>query len=152
MVSRYFRFSRPRTFLGSISGAMGYAVPAAVGAKLARPDGHAVAMVGDGGMLMTGAEVETAVREDAPVTVLVFDNRRCGTIRMHQERRYSDRPVVTGLGPVDFAAFGRSLGARGVVATPASFEDAVAEALASGETTVVHVPVDPQEVSVHDDD
>ena len=61
--ARGLRFTRPGTFLGPTSGAMGYSVPAALAARLARPDQPVVSLVGDGGFLMTGTEVETAVRE-----------------------------------------------------------------------------------------
>src|SRR5207247_3661606 len=61
--ARFLRWQRPGTFLGPTSGAMGYSVPAAIAARLARPGRPVVALVGDGGFLMTGTEVETAVRE-----------------------------------------------------------------------------------------
>src|SRR5262249_11250766 len=79
--ARFLRWRQPGTFLGPSSGAMGYSVPAAVAARLARPDRPVVSLVGDGGFLMTGTEVETAVRERAPIVVLVYDNAQYGTIR-----------------------------------------------------------------------
>ena len=81
---RGFRFRKPGTFLGPTSGAMGYGVPAAIAASLVHRDRPVVALVGDGGMAMTMAELETAVREGARIIVLVFDNERFGTIRMWQ--------------------------------------------------------------------
>ena len=84
---RGFRFRRPGTFLGPTSGAMGYGLPAAIAAALVHRDRPVVALVGDGGLAMTMAELETAVREHARVIVLVFDNERYGTIRMWQDRR-----------------------------------------------------------------
>ena len=88
---RGFRFRRPGTFLGPTSGAMGYGLPAAIAAALVHRDRPVVALVGDGGLAMTMAELETAVRENARVIVLVFDNERYGTIRMWQERRGTRR-------------------------------------------------------------
>ena len=79
---RGFRFRRPGTFLGPTSGAMGYGLPAAIAAALVHRDRPVVALVGDGGLAMTMAELETAVREGARVVVVVFDNERYGTIRM----------------------------------------------------------------------
>ena len=87
--ARGFRFRRPGTFLGPTSGAMGYALPAALAAALVHRERRVVALVGDGGMGMTMAEVETAVREGAHVVAIVFDNERYGMIRDHQERQGS---------------------------------------------------------------
>ncbi len=85
-VARGYRFTRPGTFLGTSSGAMGYGFPAAIAGALLRPDRPSVAVCGDGGFAMTMAELETAVRERARVIALVFDNGGYGTIRMHQAR------------------------------------------------------------------
>src|SRR6188472_4615070 len=94
---RGFRFRRPGTFLGPTSGAMGYGVPAAIAAALVHRDRPVVALVGDGGMAMTMAELETATREGAKIIVLVFDNERYGTIRMWQDRRGTGEGVATEL-------------------------------------------------------
>lgn len=150
--ARYLRWRQAGTFLGPTSGAMGYAVPAAVAARLARPDQPAVALVGDGGFLMTGNEIETAVRERAPVVALVYDNREYGTIRMHQEREYPGRPVATALGSVDFAAIGRALGANGIsVRDEQEFGPALETALREEKPSVLHLRVDPQQISVASD-
>src|SRR5215208_863558 len=81
---RYWRYNRARTQLAPANGAMGYGVPAAVAAKLAAPERRVVALAGDGGFLMSGQEIETAVRYGAPITVVVFRNGMHGTIAMHQ--------------------------------------------------------------------
>ncbi len=83
-IHRYWRYNHPGTQLASTNGAMGYGVPAAVAAKLAAPERTVVACCGDGGFLMTGQEIETAVRYGAAITVVVFRNRLHGTIAMHQ--------------------------------------------------------------------
>lgn len=122
---RYWRFSAPHTQLGPISGAMGYAVPAAIGAQLAAPGRRVLALVGDGGFLMTGVELETAVRLGAPVTVVVFQNNLYGTIAMHQARA-SGRPAGVDIGPVDIVAMARSLGAHAVgVEHPEDLDEAL---------------------------
>ena len=110
-VARGFRFRRPGTFLGPTSGAMGYGLPAAITAALIHRDRPVVALVGDGGLAMTMAELETAVREHARVIVVVLDNERYGTIRMWQDQRGTGQGVATELGPVDFAAIARACGA-----------------------------------------
>ncbi|HEX7124472.1 MAG TPA: thiamine pyrophosphate-dependent enzyme, partial [Thermodesulfobacteriota bacterium] len=148
-LSRYYRFRRPRTFVGPTSGAMGYGLPAAIGAKLARPDVPVVAWAGDGGFLMTMTELETAVRTGANVVAIVFDNARYGTIRMHQERAYPGRVVATDLTTPDLAKAAEAFGAAGFrVSGDAEVEDALAAALAAGRPAVIHVPVDPEWLSV----
>ena len=147
--ARGFRFRRPGTFLGSTSGAMGYGLPAAISAALVHRDRHVVALVGDGGLGMTLAELETAVRVGARVVVLCFDNERYGTIRMWQERRKTGVGVATELGPVDFAAIARACGARGVrVEHDADFEAALRTALVADRATVIQLTLDRAWLSV----
>ncbi|MQA04202.1 MAG: thiamine pyrophosphate-binding protein [Streptosporangiales bacterium] len=110
-VQRHWLFTEPHTQLGPVNGAMGYAVPAAVAAKLADPQRTVLAAVGDGGFLMTGAELETAVRLGLSFTVVVFRNGLYGTIAMHQAQTYG-RLAGVDIGPVDVATVARGLGAR----------------------------------------
>jgi acetolactate synthase-1/2/3 large subunit len=143
-IARHFRFLRPGTFLGPTSGAMGYALPAAIAASLVHRDRVVVAFAGDGGFAMTMAELETAVREGSKVIVVVFDNERYGTIRMHQDRRDGGSgAIATDLGPIDFAAIARACGGRGIrVETDAAFEQAVRQALANDRPTVIQAALD----------
>jgi acetolactate synthase-1/2/3 large subunit len=146
--ARGYRFTRPGTFVGPTSGAMGYGLPAAIAASLLRPDRPAVALSGDGGFAMTMNELETAVREHARPIAIVFDNRQYGTIHMHQER---DGHTVAGtdLGAIDFAAVARAFGATGyTVETDAEFEPALVAALSARTPAVIHLRVDPRWVSV----
>ncbi len=147
--ARGFRFRRPGTFLGPTSGAMGYAFPAALAASLVHRERRVVALVGDGGMGMTMAEVETAVREGAHVVAIVFDNERYGMIRGYQDRQGSLTAPATDLGPVDFAAAARACGARGVrVDGDAAFEPALRTALAASGPTVIQLVMDRRWASV----
>ncbi len=147
-LARHFRFRRPGTFLGPTSGAMGYALPAAIAAALVHRDRAVVAVAGDGGFAMTMAELETAVREKARVVAIVFDNERYGTIRMHQERRGAGAGLATDLGPIDFVAIARACGARGVkVESDAALEPALRQALAADRPTVLHLTLDRRWVS-----
>jgi len=141
--ARGFRFRRPGTFLGSTSGAMGYGLPAAIAAGLVHRDRAIVALVGDGGMGMTLAEIETAVRNDLRTIIVVFDNERYGMIRTYQDRRPGGGTAATDLGPVDFAAAARALGARGVhVADDQAFEAALRQALVADRPTLLHLALD----------
>ena len=147
-LARGFRFRRPGTFLGPTSGAMGAGLPAAIAASLVHRDRAVVALVGDGGLGMSLAELETAVRERARVIVLVFDNERYGTIRMHQDRE-GNEPIATDLGPIDFAAVARAFGARGArVEDDAGVEPALRQALVADRASLIHLVVDRAWVDV----
>jgi acetolactate synthase I/II/III large subunit len=142
-IHRYWRYDHPSTQLASTNGAMGYGVPAAVAAKLAAPERTVVACCGDGGFLMTGQEVETAVRYGAPITVVVFRNRMHGTIAMHQKRSLG-RMAGVEIGEVDLAAYARSLGAEGLTVTdPDELAPALEAAVASDTVTLLDVVTDP---------
>jgi acetolactate synthase-1/2/3 large subunit len=147
--ARGFRFRRPGTFLGPTSGAMGYGLPAAIAAALVHRDRAVVALVGDGGLAMTMAELETGVREHTRIVVICFNNERYGTIRMHQDRREDGDAIATDLGPIDFAAVGRACGARGVrVESDDAFEPALRQALAGDRPTVIDLVLDRRWISV----
>jgi acetolactate synthase-1/2/3 large subunit len=149
--ARHFRFRRPGTFIGPTSGAMGYAVPAAIAAALIHRDRPVVALAGDGGFAMTMAEIETAVRAHARPIVLVFDNQGYGTIAMHQRRRGDHDAVATDLGPVDFATVAEGLGALGLrVGSTEAFGPALETALASDRPAVIALELDRRWVGVDD--
>src|SRR5690606_22656165 len=99
---KYYSFCERHTYIGPTSGAMGYGMPAALGAKLAHPDKTVVSLSGDGGFMMTIQEIETAVRYKIPIIALVFNNQMYGTIRMHQEIHFPERVIATDLGHVSF--------------------------------------------------
>jgi acetolactate synthase-1/2/3 large subunit len=142
-VHRYWRFNCPRSQLAPTSGAMGYAVPAAVAARLADPDRDVLAFAGDGGFLMTGQEIETAVRYGLPFTTVVFRNGMHGTIAMHQARTLG-RLAGVEIGAVDVAAVARGYGAWArTVTTRDELREALADARVSGRTCVIDVLTDP---------
>ncbi|MBI3746864.1 MAG: hypothetical protein HY264_10170 [Chloroflexi bacterium] len=141
--ARGFRFRRPGTFLGPTSGAMGYGLPAAIAAGLVHRDRPVVALVGDGGLGMTVAELETAVRMGLRTIVIVFDNEQYGMIRTYQERRPEGSLAATDLGPVDWAAVARGFGARGIrVDRDTAFGPALGQALVADKPTLLHLVVD----------
>jgi acetolactate synthase-1/2/3 large subunit len=148
-VHRYHRFRLAATQAAPSSGAMGYGVPAAIGAKLARPERPVVAFVGDGGFLMTGQELVTAVQEDLPVKVVLGDNGAYGTIAMHQHKRIGpDGLFAVHLRSPDFAAVARGYGvAAFTVEQTADFAEAFAAALAHDGPALVHVRTDLRDIS-----
>lgn len=144
---QHWLFRHPNTQAAPTNGAMGYAVPGAVGAKLARPRQRVVAVVGDGGFLMTGQEIETAVRYGIPITVVMMRNGLYGTIALHQARRYG-RTAGCDIGDFDGAAYARSMGAQGIsVSQPSELGDAFAAAASSESVTVLDVSIDPDLIS-----
>ncbi|MGQ9366624.1 thiamine pyrophosphate-binding protein [Azospirillum sp. ST 5-10] len=147
-VHRFYQHRRYRTQLAPASGAMGYGVPAAVAAKLVRPQAPVVCFAGDGCFLMTGQELATAVQYDAPVVFLVVNNGMFGTIRMHQERHYPGRISGTALVNPDFAAYARSFGAYGeTVEDTGAFPAAFERALAAGVPALLELRVDPDVIT-----
>ena len=142
-VARGYRFRRPGTFLAPTSGAMGYGLPAAIAAGLVHRDRTVVAVVGDGGLGMTVAELETAVRHGLRTIVLCFDNEQYGMIRSYQDRRDDGSTAATDLGPVDWAAVARGFGAYGVrVDHDDAFLPALGQALIADRPTVLHLVMD----------
>ncbi|MDA8371495.1 MAG: thiamine pyrophosphate-binding protein [Nocardiopsaceae bacterium] len=145
---RGWPYRHPRTQLAPTSGAMGYAVPAAVAAKLVEPHRTVVAVAGDGGALMTGQELETAVRLGLPIIAVVFQNGLYGTIAMHQARELGRTAATSISGPLDLAGYARGLGARGVtVSSPEELEQALTEALSADVATLVDARTDPDIIS-----
>ena len=138
---RYYKWNQPHTFFGPTTGAMGYALPAAIAARLARPQAPAVAFVGDGGFAMTMSELETAVRlKLTGLVVLVFNNNNFGTIRRHQNREFPGRDVGTRLGKIDFSAVAKAMGADGFrVSKNEGFAKNFKAALNSERPTVIEI-------------
>ncbi len=143
VANSYLRFERPHSFLAAMSfGNCGYAFPTAMGAKVAAPDRPAVAYVGDGAWGMSLAEVMTCVRENIPVTAVVFNNRQWGAEKRNQIDFYASRFVGTELENPSFAAIAQAMGGRGAsVDQPDQVGDALREAIASGRPGVLEIRV-----------
>jgi acetolactate synthase-1/2/3 large subunit len=145
---RFWRWHDYPTQLAPTSGAMGYGLPAAVAAKLVRPERTVICFAGDGDFLMCGQELATAMQYDLPMVILVVNNGMYGTIRMHQERHYPGRVVGTELSNPDFAAYARAFGAHGETVTEtAQFPDALERALAAGKPALLELQIDPEAIN-----
>ncbi len=145
---RYFCFKGFRTQIAPTSGSMGYGFPAAISAAIAYPDRCVVCLAGDGCFQMTLNEMSTAVQHGAAPIVIVVNNGRYGTIRMHQEKTYPGRVSGTALTNPDFAALARAYGGHGEVVTRThDFPDAFARARAAGCVSVIEVQVDAEALS-----
>lgn len=144
----YFDTYEPRTFLTSGGlGTMGWGFPAAIGAKAARPDVPVVDIAGDGSFGMTENSLATSVEEGLPVIVLILNNRMLGMVAQWQRLFYGRRYVGVKLGrSPDFVKLAEAYGAVGVRPGDATeLEKAVKEAVDSEVTTVIDVPIDPEE-------
>jgi acetolactate synthase-1/2/3 large subunit len=147
-VNRYYRFAAPGRLLGPANGAMGYGVPAAISAKLKHPERVVLCFVGDGGFLMTGQELATAVQYDAAVVIIIVNNGLYGTIRMHQEREFPGRTPATFLKNPDFATYAKSFGAFGeTVSSTVEFEAAFKRALDAKRPAVLELRIDPEAIT-----
>jgi acetolactate synthase-1/2/3 large subunit len=145
---RYWRFRAHPSELGPTVGAMGYAVPAGIAAKLAAPERTVVCFVGDGGFLMTGHELATAHQHGAAPIVIVVNNGSYGTIRMNQESDYPDRVIGSELVNPDFAALARAYRAHGeTVARTEDFAPALSRALAAGTAAVIEIRLDVEVIT-----
>ncbi|PRY26320.1 acetolactate synthase large subunit [Aliiruegeria haliotis] len=134
-----------RTQLAPTSGSMGYAVPAAVAAKLVHPDRSVVSVSGDGCFLMTAQELATARAQGLAIIYLVVNNGMYGTIRMHQERNHPGRVISTALTNPDFVAFAGAFGIPGEVVTETeAFAAALDRARASDDGYLIELRVDPE--------
>ncbi|HBS99841.1 MAG TPA: thiamine pyrophosphate-binding protein [Citreicella sp.] len=145
---RFLRFGRPGRIVGSTCGAMGYSVPAAVAASLRNPDQLVLSFVGDGGFMMSGAELATAAQYGGRPIVLLFNNGTYGTIRMHQEREHPERVSGTTLRNQDFVRMAEGLGcyAERVTRTE-EFAPAFERARASRQPAVLELVTDPEQIS-----
>jgi len=145
---RFHRYGGFRTQLAPTSGAMGYGVPAAIGAKALLPDRTVVAFAGDGCFLMTGQELATAVQYGLNVIFIVVNNNMYGTIRMHQEREFPGNVHGTALVNPDFAAYARAFGAHGeTVEGTAQFAPALDRAIKSGKPALIEIRIDPEAIT-----
>jgi acetolactate synthase-1/2/3 large subunit len=146
--TRFLHVAAEQDFLGPTNGAMGYGVPAAIGAAITHPSRHVLCFVGDGGMLMTGQEIATAFHHGVAPIILVFNNGQYGTIRMYQERTYPGRVSGTALTNPDFARFVEAFGGHGeVVAATDELVPAWRRARASGKPAVIEIRMNPDQIT-----
>ena len=110
-VHRHWKLKPDAKMLAAVAGAMGFAIPAGVTSAMLEPDRQTIIVVGDGGTLMTGNELATAIMLGAAPKVFVSNNGTYGTIRLHQERDYPERVVGTDLANPSFAKWAEAFGA-----------------------------------------
>jgi len=134
----------PRTLLHpGMFGTLGYALPAAIGAQIGRPDRVAVALCGDGGFLYTSQELATAVQQQLNLIAIVFNDNAYGALKLYQDRVHGGRRIGVDLHNPDFARLGEAYGAHGVkLRSSAELGRAVSEAVERGGVTLVECPLE----------
>ncbi|MCQ1535171.1 acetolactate synthase large subunit [Methanosarcina sp. KYL-1] len=143
--AQFFKYSAPRTFLTSGGlGTMGYGFPAAIGAKVGRPEKTVINIAGDGSFQMNSQELATVVQNDIPVVSVVLNNGYLGMVRQWQELFFDRRYSYTCIkGSVDFVKLAEAYGALGLRAEkPSEVRPAIEEAVRSGRPAVVEVIVE----------
>jgi len=146
--SLYFKTYKPRTFISSGGlGTMGFGFPASLGAKVACPDRPVVDVAGDGSFIMTEQDLATSVMEKIPVTVVVLNNSMLGMVAQWQRLFYNRRYSAVNLDKLpDFVKLAEAYGAQGIrIGSLDEFAKAVRKALKSDVTTVIDVPISPEE-------
>lgn len=135
----------PRTHITSGgAGTMGFSMPAAIGAKLAKPRSRVVQIVGDGGFKMTGMEMYTAVGEKLPIITIVLNNQVLGMVKQWQDVFYDKRFSSTLLKPFDFVKFAEACGAKGCKAdSKEDFLSALQYAKKQSQPFLLEVTIDP---------
>jgi len=129
-------------------GTMGYALPAAMGAKIAAPDRQVVAVCGDGGFQMTMQELATITQYGIPVKLVILKNTVLGLVRQYQHYNYKDRYSVIDLGSKpDLSLIAQAYGIRYLkLENAADTKEKLAEFLAKDESTILEVTVDREEL------
>ena len=145
---QYWTFTEPRTWVSSHGlGTMGYAVPAAIGAKLAAPDREVVAFDGDGSFLMTAQELTVAAREGLDITIVVLNNEAVGMVRQWQDGFYGGRHMASEYPWVpQFDMVAEAFGAKGLqVESYDDLEETIQEAREYDGPAVIDAAIDPTE-------
>ena len=146
---QYLLTERPRNFITSGGlGTMGYGIPAAIGAKAARPEATVVCVDGDGCFQMTAQELTTAVLDDLPIIVVLVNNGSLGMVTQWQDMFFDGRRSHVDLsgGVPDYVKLAEAYGGVGMlVESEEEFEPALREALALNRTVVIDCRVDPAE-------
>ncbi len=145
-VARMFQAEEPNTCIISNGFAsMGIAVPGAIGAGLANPERRILAITGDAGFLMNSQEIETALRLQIPMVILIWADSQYGLIKWHQMRHYG-RPSHIDFTNPDFVKYAESFGAKGYrVGSADELPGILDQALNDNTVSVIDCPVDYNE-------
>jgi len=145
--AQYYKHDQPRKLITSGGlGTMGFALPAAIGAKFARPNEEVWAIVGDGGFQMTAAELSTAAQENVKLHVAVINNGYLGMVRQWQEFFYDKRYAATPMKNPDFVKLAEAHGLLGLrVEKRSEIAEVVSRARSASETVVIDFRVEKED-------
>ncbi len=145
--AQYYKVAEPGTFITSGGlGTMGFGLPAAIGAKMARPDREVWAIVGDGGFQMTQAELQTMVQENVKVNVAIINNGYLGMVRQWQQFFHDRRYSATPMSSPDYVKLADAHGLPGIrVTRRADMADALRHARASAGAVVMDFRVEQED-------
>ena len=144
--AQYFQYTKPRTFISSGGlGTMGYGLPAAIGAKLGRPDKMVFDIAGDGSIQMNIQELATAVANKINVKIVILNNGYLGMVRQWQELFYKKRYSMTPLSGPDFVKLAKAYGAEGMrIKKKEDVKKAIKEAMAIPNTVIMDFVVEEE--------
>ena len=147
LTAQYYLQDEPNSFITSGGlGTMGFAIPAAIGAKFAKPEAEVWAFVGDGGFQMTQAELATAAQEGIKINIALLNNGYLGMVRQWQEFFYESRYIATPITGPDFVKLAEAHGLLGIRVTKREeVEAAVRTAQAHPGTVLIEFQVEPEE-------
>ncbi|MBN2073179.1 MAG: biosynthetic-type acetolactate synthase large subunit [Actinobacteria bacterium] len=146
--AQFYKFTRPRTFISSGGlGTMGFGLPAAIGARLGKPDKTVIDIAGDGSIQMVSHELATAVSNKIPVKIMLLNNGYLGMVRQWQELFYKKRYSATCIDNcVDFLKLADAYGCSGIrVKNAGEVDDAIKKALSIDNVVLVDFLIDPDE-------
>ena len=145
--AQYYRHDKPFSFISSGGlGTMGFALPAAIGAKIGRPEAEVWAIAGDGGFQMTAAELTTAAQEGVKVNVAIMNNGYLGMVRQWQEFFYDKRYAATPMKSPDFVKLAEAHGLTGLrVSRRADVQAAIERARETEGTVVIDFRVEKED-------
>jgi len=145
-IARLYPCQQPNTCIISNGfAAMGIGVPGAIAARMVHPDRKVLTITGDAGFMMNSQEIETALRYDVPIVIMIWNDQGYGLIKWHQERRFARSGYVAFTNP-DFVRYAESFGARGYrVEKAADLVPVLQQAFAANTVAVIDVPVDYSE-------
>ena len=140
--THFLKVKNPRHFLTSAgAGTMGFGLPAAIGAKVAAPDQPVIDISGDGSLIMVCQEIATAVENDIPLTIALFNNGGYGIVQQWQKEFYEGRKIAVEFGKhTDFVKLAQSMGAEGIkVERPSEIQEAMKQAIMSDKVFLVDI-------------
>ncbi|MEH7336179.1 thiamine pyrophosphate-binding protein [Neobacillus drentensis] len=140
--NKLFDIYEPRNYLYMTGGGIGQGLPMAIGAQIGQPDKKVVLIAGDGGFMVNSSEMITAIQEDAPIIILLFDDGGYGILRYYQEAAYGRRTSVDLKNP-DFVMMAKSMGFEAEkVRSVQEFKEGLANAVKSNKPYMVVVDVE----------